>query len=214
MNPRSQRKSHVLLTLGVLFTLGGVTRLLPDLSANAESPVTADAAPETAAEADAQATTKAAEEKKPAQVPVQEVCFTGETAALLSQDEWLFEPGDESLKDQKLALQVWEAELEKQTAELKAIQQTLDARWNEMQKSADEDIEHLAAMYATMKPDQAAAIFNQMDPGFAAGFLRLLPSDQAGLILAGMQTEKAYVVSVKLASMNDDLQALPEAPAL
>jgi flagellar motility protein MotE (MotC chaperone) len=75
-----------------------------------------------------------------------------------------------------------------------------------MAETANQDIQHLAQMYGAMKPDQAAGIFNQMDAGFAAGFLRLIPSDQAGLILANMENEKAYIVSVKIASTNSDLR--------
>jgi flagellar motility protein MotE (MotC chaperone) len=60
-----------------------------------------------------------------------------------------------------------------------------------------------------MKPDSAASIFNQMDPAFAAGFLRLMPSEQAGLILAAMDSKKAYVISVKVASMNADVRNAP-----
>ena len=64
----------------------------------------------------------------------------------------------------------------------------------------------MAQMYGAMKPDQAAIIFNQMDPGFAAGFLRLLNSEQAGLIMANMESQQAYIVSVRLASINEDLR--------
>ena len=73
----------------------------------------------------------------------------------------------------------------------------------------DPDIRHLAGMYSAMKPDAAATIFNQMDPAFAAGFLRLIPSEQAGLILANMDAKKAYVISVKLATMNADVRNAP-----
>ena len=93
------------------------------------------------------------------------------------------------------------------------LQKMLDERWKRMSATADQDVEHLASMYAAMKPDQAAAIFDQMDPSFAAGFLRLMPSDQAGMILAGMETSKAYVVSVKLASRNEDIRRATSAPA-
>jgi flagellar motility protein MotE (MotC chaperone) len=67
-------------------------------------------------------------------------------------------------------------------------------------------MDHLARMYGTMKPDQAASIFNQMDSDFAAGFLRLMRSEQAGMILAGMETKKAYAVSLRLAAMNEDVR--------
>jgi len=103
----------------------------------------------------------------------------------------------------------WEKELESQTAELQALQTTLEARWQEIQGASDQDIKHLAGMYSAMKPDAAASIFNHMDPAFAAGFLRLIPSEQAGLILANMDSKKAYVISVKLATMNADVRNAP-----
>lgn len=199
-------RSNVLLTLGVLFTIGGATRFLPDALAFAEQ------APAT----DAKTVTAASEtETTPTPTPVvatqgalKEVCFSSESASLLQEDQWLFETEREEMKQQKLELQAWENQLEQQTAELKLLQETLEARWEEMQVSSGEDIQHLASMYSAMKADQAAQIFNQMDAGFAAGFLRLMASDQAGLIMANMEAQKAYLVSVKLATMNDDMRNL------
>ena len=206
-------RSNVLLTLGVLFTIGGATRFLPDALAFAEQAPATDAAT-TAAAADAgaipEATPAAATgASKPGNLT--EVCFSSETASLLQEDQWLFESEREDIKKQKLELQAWENQLEQQTAELKLLQQTLEARWEEMQASSDEDIAHLASMYSAMKADQAAQIFNQMDAGFAAGFLRLMAPDQAGLILANMEAQKAYFVSVKLATINDDVRTYDDA---
>lgn len=190
--------SHVLLTLGVLFTIGGATRFLPNGLAFAEDLGAASgaAAPETAA-------------TKPAAGGPSEVCFTTESAAMVAEDQWLFESQKEELKNEKLALQTWEKELQTQTAELQALQTTLESRWEQIQGASDADIKHLAGMYSAMKPDSAASIFNQMDPAFAAGFLRLMPSEQAGLILANMDAKKAYVISVKLATMNADVRNAP-----
>lgn len=197
--------SHVLLTLGVLFTIGGATRFLPNDLAFAENtkaaPATDTAA--TPAKTDMKAATEAA------QGGPQEVCFTTESAALVAEDQWLFESQKEELKQEQLALKAWEKELEDQTAELQTLQATLEERWKEIQAASDNDIRHLAQMYSVMKPDQAATIFNQMDPSFAAGFLRLMNSEQAGLILANMDSKKAYVVSVRLASMNADVRNAP-----
>jgi flagellar motility protein MotE (MotC chaperone) len=86
------------------------------------------------------------------------------------------------------------------------VQQTLQERWGQLQDASNDDMEHLARMYGTMKPDQAASIFNQMDSDFAAGFMRLMRSEQAGMILAGMETRKAYAVSLKLAALNEDVR--------
>jgi len=195
--------SHVLLTLGVLFTIGGATRFLPNGLAFAEDLGLTAAAPTTS---EAGETVSA---KPGGAADLQEVCFTDKSAAMVAEDQWLFESQKEELTNEKLALQTWEKELETQTAELTALQTTLEARWQQIQGASDQDIKHLAGMYSAMKPDAAALIFNQMDPAFAAGFLRLIPSEQAGLILANMEAKKAYVISVKLATMNADVRNAP-----
>ena len=202
-------RSNVLLTLGVLFTIGGATRFLPDALAFAEAPA------DTAANAAAATSTVGNPEATPAPAPavantdgLAQVCFSSESASLLQEDQWLFESERAEMKQQQLELQAWENQLAQQTAELKLLQQTLEARWEQMQASSDQDIEHLSRMYGAMKADQAAQIFNKMDAGFAAGFLRLMVPDQAGLVLANMEAEKAYLVSIKMATMNNDVRAL------
>ncbi|MEQ9505288.1 MAG: hypothetical protein RLO80_03380 [Hyphomonas sp.] len=195
--------SNVLLTLGILFTIGGATRFLPSGLAFAEDLGLSSRAANTE-EAVTKADPAPADPAGPA-----EVCFTTESAAMVAEDQWLFESQKEELKNEKLALQTWEKELEAQTTELQTLQTTLEARWQEIQGASDQDIKHLAGMYSAMKPDAAASIFNQMDPAFAAGFLRLIPSEQAGLILANMESKKAYVISVKLATMNADVRNAP-----
>lgn len=206
-------RSNVLLTLGVLFTIGGATRFLPDALAFAEAP--ADAAANTTATPAAATSTVGNPQATPGPAPaaastagLAQVCFSSESASLLQEDQWLFDSERAEMKQQQLELQAWENQLAQQTAELKLLQQTLEARWEQMQASSDQDIEHLSRMYGAMKADQAAQIFNQMDAGFAAGFLRLMAPDQAGLVLANMEAEKAYLVSIKLATMNNDVRAL------
>ena len=113
---------------------------------------------------------------------------------------------EDQLQEETLALKARALELDSRTAELSALQETLEARWKEMQTASDEDIMHLARMYGSMKPDQAAAIFDQMEPDFAGNFLRLMRSEQAGLIMASMETRKAYAVSLKLAELNADIR--------
>ena len=198
--------SHVLLTLGVLFTIGGATRFLPGDLAFAEDLGIKPA--EKGEAASGPAASKTPGPRAAAGGP-DEVCFTTESAAMVAEDQWLFESQKEELKKEKLALQTWEKELQTQTAELQNLQTTLEDRWQQIQTASDADIKHLAGMYSIMKPDQAATIFNQMDPAFAAGFLRLMASEQAGMILANMDSKKAYVISVKLATMNADVRNAP-----
>ena len=218
MTLQSNRSSHVLITLGVLFTVCGAARLMPEGQAVAEEANTDTGAPtnllasdvseqklpdvehasEQGAEPHTESTFSAAE--------AEQVCFDGEMAAAMAEDRWLFQEREKALKEQKVSLQEWNSRLEARANELEALEAVLNERWQQMQAVSDSDIKHLAQMYGSMKPDQASQIFNQMDENFAAGFLRQLPSDQAGMILANMETEKAYIVSVRLASMNDDIR--------
>lgn len=193
-------RTNVLLTLGVLFTIGGASRILPHAFASTENATSPDHQEEELVPA------AYIPDESPAPVSGK-VCFTGEAAEALARDQEAFDDRVADIQEQELSLQARRIDLERRAEELQALQRTLENRWKQMSAEADEDVEHLAQMYAAMKPDQAAPIFNQMDPGFAAGFLRLMQSDQAGMILASMDASKAYVISVKLASLNDDIRA-------
>jgi len=189
----------VLLTLGILFTLGAATRLVPANLAEAKA---ADADEPAAATA-----TETVEATNMAALPPEgQICFSEDLSAQLAADQARLEDESDKLIARELELQAWAAELDQTRADLTALQATLETRWEDMQAFASEDLNHLAQMYGAMKPDQAATIFNQMDPGFAAGFLRLLSSEQAGLIMANMESQQAYIVSVRLASLNEDLR--------
>jgi hypothetical protein len=131
---------------------------------------------------------------------IDQVCFTAETAALLADDQ-------KKLKEQQLRCRNWNWNCSPASRNWTAARpicrrskHTLQDRWTQLQDASNDDMDHLARMYGTMKPDQAASIFNQMDSDFAAGFLRLMRSEQAGMILAGMETKKAYEVSLRLAA--------------
>lgn len=198
---KSANRSNVLLTLGVLFTLGAATRFIPANFAEAKEPSAEEKV--TSATSDASAATPASQ----LAIPVEgQICFSEDLSAQLASDQLRLETESGKLLERDLELQTWAAELEQTRSELTALQATLETRWQDMQAFAGEDLKHLAQMYGAMKPDQAATIFDQMDPGFAAGFLRLLNSEQAGLIMANMESQQAYIVSVRLASLNEDLR--------
>lgn len=211
MIKKPSTSTNVLLTLGVLFTIGGATRFLPSFAEAEETAVQAETAAYTSgvSHADNEAHPES-DTLTPPEVTAaapENVCFTDEAAAALTEDQRQFEAQQQAQLDQQLALDARQVELDRQAAELQALHETLETRWASMQAAADEDLAHLARMYGAMKPREAASIFNQMDPGFAAGFLKLMPSEQAGQVLAGMESDKAYIVSVKLASVNADIRS-------
>lgn len=195
MGIKNSGRTHVLLTIGVLFTIAGGTRWLPQAfattGADSLSSRPSDALPKSYVDESDM---------------VRKVCLTGDLVEAMEQDQKSIEQRISDLRTEEIRFQNRKMELDQQAEDLKVIQQQLDDRWQRMAETANQDLQHLAQMYGAMKPDQAAGIFNQMDAGFAAGFLRLIPSDQAGLILANMENEKAYIVSVKIASTNSDLR--------
>lgn len=198
---KSANRSNVLLTLGVLFTLGAATRLVPVNLADATEADAEKTADTPAVEV------KAADTANTKTVPIEgQICFSEDLSAALANDQLRLETETDKLAARELELQAMEAELAQTRADLTVLQASLETRWTDMQAFAGEDLNHLAQMYGAMKPDQAATIFDQMDPGFAAGFLRLLNSEQAGLIMANMESQQAYIVSVRLASLNEDLR--------
>ena len=68
--------------------------------------------------------------------------------------------------------------------------------------AAEDDVARLTTVYENMAPDIAASLFALMEPRFAAGFLGRMRPDAAAEILAGLDTEKAYAISVVLAGRN------------
>lgn len=198
---KAANRSNVLLTLGVLFTLGAATRLVPANVADAREADADEKVETVSTQPEAAIATKATA------LPIEgQICFSEDLSAALASDQLRLETETEKLTARELELQALEAELAETRADLTALQASLETRWKDMQAFAGEDLNHLAQMYGAMKPDQAATIFDQMDPSFAAGFLRLLSSEQAGLIMANMESQQAYIVSVRLASLNEDLR--------
>ena len=206
MKSLSDSRSYVLLTLGVLFSIGAAVRFLPSNLAIADEALKQDHPAEDSHDAKPDKTSSLTDTKQ-----IDQVCFNAETAALIAEDQKKLTEQQEALRTLELELLARQQELDRRAADLDAVQETLSERWTQMQEVSNDDMEHLARMYGTMKPDQAASIFNQMDSNFAAGFLRLMRSEQAGMILAGMETRKAYAVSLKLAEQNEDIRESEDA---
>ena len=95
--------------------------------------------------------------------------------------------------------------LEQAEADLRATMAAAD-------QAAEADIGRLTAVYENMKPDQASALFQLMEPSFAAGFLGRMRADAAAAIMAGLTPELAYTISVVLAGRNAEVprESMPD----
>lgn len=96
--------------------------------------------------------------------------------------------------DQKRAVLL--EHVEKRIAELERLNADLSALASGAQQLSNERSGKISNLYEKMKPDQAAVIFSEMDPKFAAGLLKSMKPDSASNILAALDPSKAYAITV------------------
>lgn len=132
----------------------------------------------------------------------QEQCLTGDVLESINAKMMTLKLRESEIAEQETAFAAIEQRLKKQLAVVEAAKNALAKDVATRTAIAQQDITHLATMYQTMKPKQAAAIFDKMDPNFAAGFIREMEGGAAGPILAAMNASKAYEISLVIASRN------------
>jgi len=132
------------------------------------------------------------------------VCLTGAVAETLMNERSVLNTRQVEMAKRETALKALESKVQKDVDSLEVTQKTIQGQIDKMEKVAEDDILHLVEMYKTMKPKKAAEIFDSMDPGFAAGFLRQMDSTQAGLIMSEMSARKSYQISLIIANRGAD----------
>ena len=106
------------------------------------------------------------------------------------------------LDQRQAALDDAAVQIQSQLDELVIAEQELAATLAMADEAAEGDITQLTSVYENMKPKDAAALFETMDPVFAAGFLGRMQAESAAAIMAGLSPGTAYTVSVVLAGRN------------
>lgn len=123
-------------------------------------------------------------------------------AAALTEREKQASVRETAIEERKVALDLAEQVIARRLTELEQAESALRETLAVADKAAETDLTQLTEVYQAMKPKDAAALFDGMDPDFAAGFLgRMRPADAAA-IMSGMTPEKAYAVSALLAGRN------------
>jgi len=92
--------------------------------------------------------------------------------------------------------------LEQQIDALQAAERELSSTMALADRAAEDDIARMVRVFESMKPDEAALVFTEMDPGFAAGFLGRLVPETAAAIMAGLEPRQAYLLSTIVAGRN------------
>lgn len=125
-----------------------------------------------------------------------------ELVAALSAREERLQVQEAAVADREAALALADETIKVRLEELRAAEEELRATLALADGAAEADISRLVAVYETMKPKDAARLFDAMEADFAAGFLGRMRPDAAAAVMAGMTPEKAYAVSAILAGQN------------
>lgn len=130
-----------------------------------------------------------------------------EVLSRLQAREVLLEARENALADRMQALAVAEKSIEEDLTALLAAESALKATMAFAETAAEDDLSRLTAVYENMKAKEASALFQAMDPQFAAGFLGRMRPDAAASILSGLDPQTAYTISVVLAGRNANVPA-------
>lgn len=105
------------------------------------------------------------------------------------------------------------------TATLQALEAQIASLVEERKRLEEEQFTSLVSMYQTMKPKDAASIFNQLELDILVRVAKMMPPRKMAPIVAAMDTARAQELTVRLASETSenpeemraaDLAALPQ----
>lgn len=146
-------------------------------------------------------------EKEEVQAPV--ACESGEgigeLLVAIKQRESRVEQQETTLENRMQALAVAEVSMKRNLTALIEAEQKLKSTMASANTAAEDDLARLTSVYENMKAKDAAALFEEMDPQFSAGFLGRMRPDAAAAIFTGLTPAKAYSISVILAGRNADV---------
>lgn len=109
---------------------------------------------------------------------------------------------ESEIDDRERAVEAVQVLIEERLAALEAAEMRLEALIQTSDSAAEADLARLTEVYQTMEPDQTAALFAQMDPNFAAGFLTRMSPAASGAVMAELDPTIAYAISVVIATRN------------
>ncbi len=198
MKRHTSRGALVLLAL--LFASSGALRI-GDGIGSAMAEATKDSQTEDAPEGTDHASAADTTDVQPA-APEDCPAPPAELAAALSARESRLMVQEAAIADREAALALADEAINTRLQELRTAEEELRATLALADGAAEADISRLVAVYETMKPKDAARLFDAMEADFAAGFLGRMRPDAAAAVMAGMAPEKAYAVSAILAGQN------------
>jgi flagellar motility protein MotE (MotC chaperone) len=139
----------------------------------------------------------------PATDPTVEAPSTGERQLLsdLRQRRVALDAQQAALDQREALLAAAGKRIDTRVAELEALQTKLEALEAERRAHEEENWQGLVKLYASMKPRDAAAIFNDLDMAVLLPLVDRMQERKAAPILAAMLPDRARLVTQKLAEL-------------
>ena len=107
---------------------------------------------------------------------------------------------DDSLRERAAVMDAAEHRLTARIAEMADLQARLEQLEKLRQQHDEANWAGLVKVYETMKPREAAAIFNEMDLPVLLAVLDRMKDAKAALVLGAMQPDRARLVTAQLAA--------------
>jgi flagellar motility protein MotE (MotC chaperone) len=113
------------------------------------------------------------------------------------------EKRERSLEQRDAMLAAAEKRLQDKTEELQAMKTELQAMLSKHNEQEDNRLKSLVRIYETMKPKEAAQIFDKLEMPVLIGVVERMKEAKVAPILANMQPERAKAVTAMLADRPD-----------
>ena len=153
--------------------------------------------------------------EKPA-TPAEQVVTDSERALLLDlrKRREALDQRDSAIAARETALGAVETRLNTRFAELQQLQAKLEDLEKQRQARDESNWQGLVKVYETMKPRDAATIFDDLDMNVLLGVLDRMKEARAAPILAAMQPDRARLATVELSRLRASRNSLkPDAGA-
>lgn len=144
----------------------------------------------------------AAEDPAPSAAPLSCPLPPLALAEALSQREARLRTQEMAIEERRAALDLADTAIAQRMAALEQAEAALRATLALADGAAEADLARLTAVYQSMKPKEAAALFARMDAQFAAGFLGRMSPETAAAVLSAMEPDAAFAMTTLLATRN------------
>lgn len=115
---------------------------------------------------------------------------------------------ERELDQREALLAVAEQRVDEKVVELEAVRSQIETLLGQLDEEGESQLLGLVSIYESMRPADAATIFNGLDLEVLISVLERMRGQKSAAILAGMNPERARLVTTELARRRD----LPELP--